>query len=57
MPFLKAGLIPHKKSEKVREKPKMKIRSVQDLVVALAVKAWIYADDQATKREMALLGL
>ena len=57
MPYLRAKLIANKQPEKKREKPKMKIRSVQDLVVALAVKAWIYADDQATKREMALLGL
>ena len=57
MPFLKAALIAKKQPEKKRKKPKKVIHSVQDLAVALAVKAWIYADDQATKREMALLGL
>lgn len=57
MPFLRAALIPNKQPEKPRKKPKMEIHSVQDLAIALAVKAWIYADDRATKREMAELGL
>ena len=56
MPFLKAGKIAEK-SENKREKPKKKIRSAEDLVVAMAVKTWLYVDDLATKREMALLGL
>ncbi len=57
MPYLRAALIPHKEPEKVRMKPKMTIRSVEDIGIALAVKAWLYADDRATQREMALLGL
>ena len=57
MPFLRAALIPNKQPEKPRKKPKMEIHSVQDLAIALAVKVWIYHDDQSTKREMALLGL
>ena len=57
MPFLKAGLIAKNTPEIKREKPKMKIRSAEDLVVAMAVKAWIFADDLATKAELARLGL
>ena len=57
MPFLKAALIPHKKPEKVREKSKKTIQTLEDVLVATVAKAWIYLDDQATKREMALLGL
>ncbi len=57
MPFLKAGLIPHKKSEKVREKPKKTIRTLEDVLVVTVAKTWLYLDDQSTKREMALLGL
>lgn len=56
MPFLKAGKIAEK-SEIKREKPKMKIRSAEDLVVAMAVKTWLYVDDLATKAELARLGL
>ena len=56
MPFLKAGKIAEKSKSK-REKPKKKIRSAEDLVVAMAVKAWIFADDLATKAELARLGL
>ena len=56
MPFLKAGKIAEKPESK-REKPKKKIRSAEDLVVAMAVKAWMYLDDRATKAELARLGL
>ena len=56
MPFLKAGKIAVKPENK-REKPKMKIRSAEDLVVAMAVKTWLYVDDLATKAELARLGL
>lgn len=57
MPFLKAGLIPHKKPEKVREKPKKTIRTLEYVLVATVAKTWLYLDDQSTKHEMALLGL
>ncbi len=57
MPFLKASLIPHKKSEKKREKPKKVIRTLEDVLVAKAVKTLLQIDDLTTKREMALLGL
>ena len=57
MPHLRAALIAHKENETKRKKPKMAIRSFEDLKVALAVKAWLYADDQSTKREAILLGL
>ena len=57
MPFLRAALIPHQDSPKTSRKPKMAIRTLEDLTVALAVKAWIYADDQSTKWEIAQLGL
>lgn len=57
MPFLKAALLANKQPEKPRKKPKMAIRSLQDMSVAVAVKTWLYLDDQLTKREAALLGL
>lgn len=57
MPFLRAALLANKKPETVRKKPKMTIRSFEELGIALAVKAWINADDRATQREAALLGL
>lgn len=57
MPFLKAALIPHKEPEKPRKKPKMAIRSVQDMVIAKAVRVWLYLDDQMTKAELARMGL
>ena len=57
MPFLKAALIPHKKPEKVREKSKKTIRTLEDAMIAMTVRAWIALDDITTKREIALLGL
>ena len=57
MPFLRAALIPNKQPEKPRKKPKMEIHSVQDLAIAMAVKTWLYLDDQSTKVELARLGL
>lgn len=57
MPFLKAARNANEQSETKHKKPKMKIHSVQDVAIAMAVKAWIYADDLATQREAALLGL
>lgn len=57
MPFLRAALLANKKPETVHKKPKMTIRSFEELGIALAVKAWINADDRATQREAALLGL
>ncbi len=57
MPFLRAALIPHKEPERIRRKPKKKIRSVEDMWIALVAKAWIYANDRATRREIARLGL
>lgn len=57
MPFLRAAQLPHKESPKTHPKPKKAIRTLEDLGVALAVKTWLYADDQATQREIALLGL
>ena len=57
MPYLRAALIAHKENATERKKPKMVIRSFEDMKVALAVKAWLYADDLTTKREAAQLGL
>ncbi|MBQ4430346.1 MAG: hypothetical protein II877_02500 [Synergistaceae bacterium] len=57
MPYLRAALMPHKESPKERKKAKMAIRSLEDMKVALAVKAWLYADDLSTKVEAAQLGL
>ena len=57
MPYLRAALIERKETPKPRKKSKMAIRSFEDLKVALAVKAWLYADDRSTKKEAALLGL
>lgn len=57
MPYLRAALVANKQPEKPRKKPKMVIHSVQDITIAKAVKTWLYLDDQATKREAALLGL
>ena len=57
MPFLRAAQMPHQDSPKTSRKPKLAIRSLEDMKVALAVKAWIYADDLTTKREIAQLGL
>ena len=57
MPFLRAALMPNKKPEKIRAKPKMVVRSLCDLEVANAVKMWIHEDDISTARELALLGL
>ena len=57
MPYLRAALIAHKENATKRKKPKMVIRSFEDMKVAVAVKAWLYADDLTTKREAAQLGL
>ena len=57
MPYLRAALIDHKETPKPRKKSRMAIRSFEDMKVALAVKAWLYADNRSTKREVALLGL
>lgn len=57
MPYLRAALLPHKEAVKTKPKPKMTIRSLEDMKVALAVKAWLYADDRATEKEARLLEL
>ena len=57
MPYLRAALLPHKGTVKANPKPKMTIRSLEDMKVALAVKAWLYADDRATEKEARLLEL
>ncbi|MBQ6971762.1 MAG: hypothetical protein IJP86_05320 [Synergistaceae bacterium] len=56
MPFLRAAQLAQKKPEVERKSPKMAIRSLEDLKVALAVKAWIALDDLTTKAELARLG-
>ncbi|MBR1437903.1 MAG: hypothetical protein IJ587_05135 [Synergistaceae bacterium] len=60
MPFLRAMNIPHVTVPETRKnvmKPKMAIRSLQDLEIAEAVKAWIREDDLATSAELIRLGL
>ena len=57
MPFLRAATLPTRQPEVKRKSPKMAIRTFEDLKVALAVKAWLYADDRSTKAELSLLGL
>ena len=57
MPYLRAAQLPHKEDTTERKKPKFAIRTLEDMKVALAVKAWLYADDWSTKREIAQLGL
>ena len=57
MPFLRAATIAGKRPEVVRKRPKFVIRTLEDLKVALAVKAWLYAADRSTEAERSLLGL
>ena len=57
MPFLRAATIAERRPEAKRVRPKFTIRTLEDLKVALAVKAWLYADDHSTKAELSLLGL
>lgn len=57
MPFLRAAQLSHKEAPKTSRKPKLAIRSLDDMKVALAVKTWLYADDLSTQIEAAHLGL
>ena len=60
MPFLRARNMTQAVSAETRKsgnKSKMAIRSLEDLRVAEAVKAWIHEDDLSTAKELALLGL